>query len=101
MVPEIQGPEPVSYTHLIVISQKNHFFKPCKTCVKALSLSLQFLENKHFLESYQYIAMADEKHFNHSFISPSFAPECPVLQGVMGGMVKCSEITDCGKTEQN
>ena len=45
--------------------------------------------------------MADEKHFNHSFISPSFAPECPVLQGVMGGMVKCSEITDCGKLEQN
>ena len=45
--------------------------------------------------------MADEKHFNHSFISPSFAPECPVLQGVMGGMVKCSEITDCGKSEQN
>lgn len=42
--------------------------------------------------------MANEKHFNHSFISPSFAPECPVLQGVM---VKCSEITDCGKTEQN
>ena len=57
--------------------------------------------NQDFLESYQYIAMADEKHFNHSFISPSFAPECPVLQGVMGGMVKCSEITDCGKTEQN
>ena len=47
------------------------------------------------------VAVADEKHFNHSFISPSFVPECPVLQGVMGGMVKCSEITDCGKTEQN
>ena len=57
--------------------------------------------NQDFLEICQYIAMADEKHFNHSFISPSFAPECPVLQGVMGGMVKCSEITDCGKTEQN
>ena len=47
------------------------------------------------------VTVADEKHFNHSFISPSFAPECPVLQGVMGVMVKCSEITDCGKTEQN
>ena len=47
------------------------------------------------------VAAADEKHFNHSFISPSFAPECPVLQEVMGVMVKCSEITDCGKTEQN
>jgi hypothetical protein len=29
-------------------------------------------------------AVADEKHFNHSFISPSFAPECPVLQGIPG-----------------
>lgn len=46
-------------------------------------------------------AVADEKYFYHNFVSPCFAPKFPVLQGVMGGMVKCSEITDCGKTEQN
>ena len=32
--------------------------------------------------------MADEKYFNHYFISPYFAPECPVLRGVPG-FVKC------------
>ena len=52
---------------IIVISQKNHFFKPCKTCVKALSLHLQSLENKHFLESCQYIAVANKKYLNHIF----------------------------------
>jgi len=29
-------------------------------------------------------AVADEKYFNHSFVSPSFAPECPVLQVIPG-----------------
>jgi len=45
--------------------------------------------------------VADEKYFNHSFVSPCFAPECPVLQGISGVIVKCSEITDCGKSEQD
>lgn len=76
-------------------------FKWSKPGLKQNCEASLFPINQDFLESCQYIAMADEKHFNHSFISPSFAPECPVLQGVMGGMVKCSEITDCGKTEQN
>ena len=29
-------------------------------------------------------AVADEKYFNHYFISPCFAPECPVLRGFPG-----------------
>ena len=29
-------------------------------------------------------AVADEKYSNHYFISPCFAPECPVLRGVPG-----------------
>ena len=45
--------------------------------------------------------MADEKHFYHYFISPCFAPKYPVLQGISGIMVIRSEITDCGKSEQN
>jgi len=28
--------------------------------------------------------VADEKYFYHSFVSPCFAPECPVLQGIPG-----------------
>ena len=31
-------------------------------------------------------AMADEKHFYHSFVSPYFARECPVLQEFSGFM---------------
>ena len=30
------------------------------------------------------IAVADEKYFYHSFVSPCFAPECHVLQGISG-----------------
>jgi len=30
------------------------------------------------------IAVADEKYFYHCFVSPCFAPECPVLQGISG-----------------
>ena len=45
--------------------------------------------------------MANEKYFNHYFISPCFAQKCPVLQGFPGGIVICSEITDYGKSEQN
>ena len=30
------------------------------------------------------VAVADEKYFYHSFVSPCFAPECPVLQGIPG-----------------
>ena len=30
------------------------------------------------------IAVADEKYFYHCFVSPCFALECPVLQGVLG-----------------
>ena len=26
------------------------------------------------------VAVADEKYFYHCFVSPCFAPECPVLQ---------------------
>jgi len=32
------------------------------------------------------IAVADKKYFYHCFISPCFAPECPVLQGFSGFM---------------
>ena len=28
------------------------------------------------------VAVADEKYFYHSFVSPCFAPKCPVLQGI-------------------
>jgi hypothetical protein len=73
--------------------------------------------------------MADEKYFYHSFVSPCFALECPtstivsvaavakcpIMQAyrdtslvasryfamVSGLRVICSEITDCGKSEQN
>lgn len=30
------------------------------------------------------IAVVDEKYFYHCFISPSFTPECPVVQGILG-----------------
>ena len=30
------------------------------------------------------VAVANEKYFNHSFVSPCFAPKCPVLQGFPG-----------------
>jgi len=30
------------------------------------------------------IAVADEKYFYHSFVSPYFVPKCPVLQGIPG-----------------
>ena len=30
------------------------------------------------------VAVADEKYFYHCFVSPFFAPECPVLQGFPG-----------------
>ena len=30
------------------------------------------------------IAIADEEDFYHGFVSPCFAPECPVLQGFLG-----------------
>ena len=50
-------------------------------------------------------AMADEKNrhrrfsdFYHSFVSPCFAPETLCFARVFGVMVKCSEITDCGKS---
>ena len=49
----------------------------------------------------QDIFVADKKYFYHSFISPCFAPKYPVLQGISGIMVIRSEITDCGKSEQN
>ena len=35
------------------------------------------------------VAVADEKHFYHSFVSPCFAPECPVLQGISGICKMC------------
>lgn len=38
--------------------------------------------------------MADEKRFNHRFVSPCFAR-------VSGVIVICSEITDCGELVQN
>jgi len=28
--------------------------------------------------------VADEKYFNHYFISPCFAPECPVMRRISG-----------------
>ena len=34
------------------------------------------------------VAVADEEYFYHCFVSPCFAPECPVLQGYRG-FVKC------------
>lgn len=39
---------------------------------------------QRIIQMSQDIAGADEKHFNHSFISPCFAPEFPVLQGFPG-----------------
>jgi hypothetical protein len=33
--------------------------------------------------------VADEKYSNHSFVSPYFAPECPVLQGIPGICKMC------------
>ncbi len=30
------------------------------------------------------IAVANEKYFYHCFVSPCFAPECPVLQVIPG-----------------
>jgi len=35
------------------------------------------------------IAMADEKYFYHSFVSPCFSLECPVLQGISGICEMC------------
>jgi len=34
-------------------------------------------------------AVADEKYFYHSFVSPCFALECPVLQGISGICEMC------------
>lgn len=49
------------------------------------------------------IAVADEKYFNHSFVSPCFAPECPVLQGISGVCEMCDLagiLAKYGKMEQ-
>lgn len=35
------------------------------------------------------VAMTAEKNFNHSFVSPCFAPKCPVLQGISGICEMC------------
>jgi len=35
------------------------------------------------------VAVADEKYFYHCFVSPCFAPECPVLQGFLGICKMC------------
>jgi len=45
--------------------------------------------------------VADEKYFYHCFVSPCFAPEIPCFARVSGVRVVCSEITDCGKSEQD
>ena len=66
---------------VIVISQKNHFFKPCKTCVKPQIPLRKSPENKHFLESCQYIAVAYEKYSNHCFFSSQIALKFRILQG--------------------
>ncbi len=50
-----------------------------------------------------YPAVADEKYFNHSFVSPCFAPECPVLQGISGVCEMCDLagiLAKYGKMEQ-
>jgi len=51
----------------------------------------------------EYIAVADEKYFYHYFISPCFAPECPVLQGISGICEMCvlaDILAKYGKMEQ-
>lgn len=35
------------------------------------------------------VAVADEKYSNHSFVSPCFAPKCPVLLGFSGICKMC------------
>ena len=47
------------------------------------------------------VAVANEKYFNHSFVSSLFCPEMPCFARVSGAIVICSEITDCGKSEQD
>ena len=39
-----------------------------------------------------YIAVANKKHFYHSFISPCFALECPVLQGFPGVLLNALKL---------
>ena len=44
---------------------------------------------QRIIQMSQDIAVADEKHFYHSFVSPCFAPECHVLQGISGICEMC------------
>ena len=53
------------------------------------------------------VAMTAEKNFNHSFVSPYFAPECPVLQEFPGYFVvvwifalKCVNVANQSRIEQ-
>ncbi len=61
----------------IVLKQWSYSYYPIPFC-PVLS---------HFNATYNCIqspAVADKKYSYHSFVSPYFAPECPVLQGIPG-----------------
>ena len=47
---------------------------------------------QRIIQMSQDIAVADEKHFYHSFVSPCFAPECPVLQGFSGVLLNALKL---------
>ena len=54
-----------------------------------------------------YVPMTAEKNFYHSFVSPYFAPKCPVLQGFPGYFVvvwifalKCVNVANQSRIEQ-
>ena len=44
---------------------------------------------QRIIQMSQDIAVADEEYFYHSFVSPCFAPKCPVLQGISGICEMC------------
>ena len=53
------------------------------------------------------VAMTDEKYFNHSFVSPCFAPEMPCFARISGYFVvvlffalKCVNVANQSKVEQ-
>jgi hypothetical protein len=52
----------------------------------------QFFHNKFCHGGTTNVAVADEKYFYHSFDLLLFALKCPVLRGISGIIVKCSEM---------
>ena len=63
--------------------------KWCSSGVVSAFPFLKTIDFTGFSGTFQDTAVANEKYFNHSFVSPCFAPECPVLQGISGICEMC------------